>query len=239
MPQSIQVYKFETTKREGQVVDACKEQAARNGGRGGQYPRMLDVGRSRGNVTGLLHVRVDDEILHCRFALRPRDGRLVLAGESRARSLAAEFLARVLEDRPRARVVYKRHLDVRQMLLLFDGVTGQDGRNIISKLTLYFEPKFGRQYAQETYTLIAYSFVENRCASKHKDFKSLCKDAKAMELRLLINGCAGVAPEPDGFKRHAMVAKPDCSFRMYRDVPLDSWLGFCDALLGFLTEVDN
>lgn len=239
MPQSIQVYKFETAKREGQVADACKARAARNGGRGGQYPRILDVDRARGSVTGLLHVRVDDEILHCRFALRPRDGRLVLAGARRARSMAGEFLARVLEDRPRARVVYEHRLDVRQMLRLFDGVAEQDGRNIINKLTLHFEPKFGRQYAQETYTLIAYSFVENRCASKHKDFKSLCRDAKTMEMRLLINGCAGVAPKPDGLRRHAMVAKPDCSFRMYRDVPLDGWLGFCDALLGFLSEVDD
>ena len=238
MPQSIQVYKFETAKRERQVADACKARAD-GGSKKGQYPRMLDVGLAGGSVTGLLHVQIGDETLHCRFALRPRDGRLVLAGERRARTVAAEFLARVVEDKPRVRVVYEHRLDVKHMLRLFDGVAGQDKRNIISRLTLHFEPEFGRQYAQETYTLIAYSFVENRCASMHKDFKSLCRDAKSMEMRLLIRGCAGVASEAGGIGRHTMVAKPDCSFRMYRDVPLDDWLEFCDALLAFLNEVSG
>lgn len=236
MLQSIQAYRFETAKREGQVADACKVHAA--GGKSGQYPRMPDVDRAGGNVTGLLHVRIDGETLHCRFTLHPRGGRLALAGARRARTVVAEFLAMAAEGKPRSSVVYQRHLNVKQMLRLFNGAAGQDGRNIINRLTLHFEPKFGRQYA-EAYTLIAYSFVENRCASRHKDFKSLCKDAKEMEMRFLISGCAGVATDRDGLGLHAMVAKPDCSFRMYRDVSLDSWLAFCDALLGFLNGADG
>ena len=200
---------------------------------------MLSVERAGGNVTGLLHVRIDDETLHCRFAIRPRDGRLVLAGASRARSSAAEFLAKVVEDKQRKSVVYVYRLTVKQMLRLFASIAGQDARNIISRLTLHFEPELGRKYAQETYTLIAYSFVENRCASKHKDFGSLCRDAKQMEMRLLVRRCAGVVPEPDGEKRHAIVVKPECTFRMYRDIALDDWLAFCDALLGLLNEVDD
>lgn len=237
MPQSIQVYRFETAKRVGQVADACKVHAV--GGKSGQYPRMLDVDRAGGNVTGLLHVRIDDETLHCRFALRPRDGRLVLAGARRARALVAELLAMVVEGKPRSGVVYQHHLNVKQMLRLFDGVAGQDGRSIINRLTPHSEPKLGRQYAQETYALIAYSFAENRCAGRRKDFKSLCRGAKEMEMRFLISGCAGVATDRDGLGRHAMVAKPDRPFMTYRDVSLDSWLAFCDALLGFLNEVDG
>ena len=166
------------------------------------------------------------------------DGRLVLAGASRARSAATIFLAEVVGGMPRSRVVHSLRMDVGQMLRLFKGIVEQDHQNIISRLTLHFEPKFGRKYEQETYTLIAYSFVENRCASKHKDFKSLCKDAKSMEMRLMISRCAGVVPEPVA-RRHAMVAKPECVFRMYRDIPLDDWLRFCDAMLSFLDEVDG
>lgn len=237
VPQSIQAYRFETARREGQVADARKVHAA--GGKSGRYPRMPDVDRAGGNVTGPLHAGIDGEALHCRFALRPRDGRLVLAGARRARALVAEFLATAVGGRPRSGVVYPHHLNVKQMLRLFDGVAGQDGRSIINRLAPHSEPKLGRRYAQETYALIAYSFAESRCASRHRDFKSLCRDAKETEMRFLISGCAGVATDRGGLGLHAMVARPDRSFMMYRDVSPDSWPAFCDALLGFLSEVDG
>lgn len=216
-------------------MNVCKKRTGTKTGVD-QYPRMLEVARAGGNVTGLVHALIDGEVIHCRFAIRPRDGRLVLAGTSRARIAAAALLAEVVEGKPRPRVVHALRMGVKQMLLLFSGIAGQDRRNITSRLALHFEPKLGRECAQETYTLIAYSLVENRCASNHMDFESLCKDAKSMEMQLMISRCAGVVPEPRA-KRHAMVAKPDCAFRMYRDVPLDDWLWFCDEMLGFLDEV--
>lgn len=229
MPQSIQVHWFDTPKSEARIMDALKKESAR-GGSGGQHPRLQSVDRTGGNVTGLLRVQADGETLRCEFALRPSDGRLVLAGASRARSLAAEFLAQTIEGRPRARVVQARRLTVGQMLRLFNDIARLDRRNILDRLALRFEPQIGRQYKQETYTLIEYSFVENRCASEHRDFRGLCKDAKEMEMRLRVRTCAGVAPEPDGQRRHAMVARPECAFRMYRDIPLADWLRFCDKM---------
>ena len=234
MPQSIQIYTFETARDATRVLDTCKKRVANDKT---YYPRMLEAEQNGDNVTGALYVQLGDEMLKCWFAIRPRDGRLVLVGASRGRSMAAEFPAKVVKDKPRRSVVFARQTGVKQMLKLLDNITGQDRRNLINRLTLHFEPEFGRECAQETYTMIAYSSVENRCASKHKDFKSLCKDAKQMEMRLLIRKCEVVVAGPGGQRMHTMVIKPNCTFRMYHDIPLAYWLAFCDAMLGFLNEV--
>lgn len=238
MPQSIQVYIFDTGRSAAQVLDACKKRVDKDKKAVG-HPRMLEVGRTGGNITGLLDVQVSDDVLRCWFAVRPKDSRLVLMGASQGRSKAADFLARTIEGESRKNMVFVRQISVKQMLRLFDSITKQDRGNHIGKLVLNFEPEFGREYAQETYTLIAYSFVQNRCASDHKDFKSLCKDAKRMEMRLQIRKCEGVVPDPDGLKHHTMVVKPNCTFRMYHEISPKDWLAFCDAMLGFLNEVNN
>lgn len=236
VPQSIQIYTFQTARSAAQVLDACKKQVDKDKKAGG-HPRMREAGRMDNNITGLLYVKVKDDALECWFAVRPRDGRLVLVGSSRGRTAAADFLARTIEGESRRNMVFARQMGVAQMLKLFDSITRQDRANHIGKLVLHFEPEYGREYAQETYTLIAYSFVENRCASDHKDFKSLCKDARRMEMCLQIRKCEGVVPDPDGLRHHTMVVKPNCTFRMYHDIPLRDWLTFCDAMLGFLDEV--
>ena len=239
MPQSIQLYTFETHRHAAQMLDMCKKQVAKDKKADEGSPRMLETRRTGDNVTGLLRVTVSDEVLKCWFAIRPKDGRLVLVGASRGRSEAAEFLARVIEDKPRRSVVHARQMSVAQMLKLFDNITKQDRGNLIGRLVLHYEPEYGRKYAQETYTLIAYSFVENRCASEHRDFKSLCKDAKRMEMHLQIRKCEGIVGDSVGLRRQTMVVKSNCTFRMYQDILLADWLAFCDAMLGFLNEVDG
>lgn len=236
MPQSIQIYTFQTAKSVAQMLDACRRQVNKDKKADG-HPRMLEAGQAGDDVTGRLRVQISDDALECWFAMRPRGGRLVLVGASRGRAKAAEFLAGVAGGESCRNMVFGRQMSVGQMLKLFDSITKQDRGNHIGKLVLHFEPEYGREYAQETYTLIAYSFVENRCASEYKDFKSLCRDARRMEMWLQIRKCKGVVPDPDGLRRHTMVVKPNCTFRMYHDVPLKDWLAFCDAMLGFLNEV--
>ena len=49
----------------------------------------------------------------------------------------------------------------------------------------------------------------------------------------------GAAADPDGPGLRAMAVRPDCTLRMYRDIPPAGWPAFCDPMPGLFNEADG
>jgi hypothetical protein len=98
---------------------------------------------------------------------------------------------------------------------------------------MLFDPESGFEYDRETYTELEYRFVENRCASKHRDFKTLLRNSKSMEMTYGLRKCIGLI---DGVQDHhiKLIAKSDCSFRMFKDVDAEGWHKFVTKIVDFV-----
>lgn len=86
---SVLSHAFQAAKSAAQVLDARKKQAG-GGGKAGGSPCMPEAGRAGGSVAGPPSVQASDRTPGCRFAMRPGDGRPVLAGAGSGRPEAAD-----------------------------------------------------------------------------------------------------------------------------------------------------
>lgn len=235
MPYSIQVYQFLTTKTTPQIFSLCD--GARRNHAERDNPRFLKVESHATHVTGTIRlekrVSLGNDIFHYNFTIKPKDDLLIIQGSSVGRNDVNEFLATVIEDDSRYNVIRQRTLSNDQMLRIFSNIVKQYPRNIILKLKCLFDPESGFEYARETYTELEYRFVENRCASKHRDFNKIMNNAKSTELTLGILKCVGIEKELN--THHVkLVVKPDCSFRMFKDVEAEDWHSFVTKIVDFV-----
>lgn len=228
---SIQVFEFNTSKS----IASIREILERERNSGSQaYHRVTDVGESRGMVNCTLKIDTDTETLHYEVAIKPRENLLIVHGRGgTGRNNVNDFLAKVIENESKHNVIREHQLSVAQMLQLFDNITAENDRNIITFLKVYFEPLRGYGYARETYTELAYKFVDNRCASDHRDFRTLCNNGKRMYFSVALIQCTGIVDDIQNVPVR-MDIKPNCSFRMYSFIPSDDWNRFCLKILNFL-----
>ena len=236
MAYTIQVYKFHTMKSPKDILYKIKHHA--ENAVDAEEIRVGDVKLSNRDslVTGSLSVMHSTGTHICEFTMKPSINLLVLHCPSILRPKVSNFLARVVEDGKGVEVVIEHNVTVDQMLTIFDKINKEDVANIIEILRVYFEPELGHKYAKEMYTEFQYKFIRNRCASKHRDFKELCKNGKRMDMTFVVHRCTGIT-DSSSSPTVKLVAKSNCSFRMYRDVPREDWVKFCMEILGFLIEI--
>ncbi|MCH7561698.1 MAG: hypothetical protein IIC67_10115 [Thaumarchaeota archaeon] len=231
MAYSIQVYKFNTSKNSKEVkniLEKIKKKQDKN-----DYYQLRNIDESKGIVVFSMTINKNYETLYYDITLKPKNNFLIVQGRGDGRSIINKFLAKMIEDDSLYNVVSEYRLSVRQSLQLFRKITNEHNSNIITHLKVQFEPEFGYEYAKETYTELSYKFIDNRCASKHRDFEELHKNGKRMYMSMRLVECAGIVSESSNSSSRIDM-KPDCSFRMYSDVPHKNWNEFCFKILDFL-----
>ena len=148
---------------------------------------------------------------------------LLIQAPTPTRHKIKEFLAKIIEDKNSSGIIQDNDLNLNQSLELFKRITHENKDNIIELLTIHFETEFGHKYGKEIYTELSYKFIQDRCASKHRDFIKLCKSGKRMTMKLVISKCRDLV-KYDPIK---LVVKPNCSFRAYTDIKQEVWDDFC------------
>ena len=160
---------------------------------------------------------------HCDITINQPKNLLLIQAPTPTRYKIKEFLAKVIEGKNSSGIIQDNDLNLDQSLKLFKRIADENKDNIIEVLAIHFEHEFGHEYEKEIYTELSYRFIQNRCASKHRDFKKLCKSGKRMTMKLVISKCRNIV-KYDPIK---LVIKPNCSFRAYTDIKQEVWDDFC------------
>lgn len=228
---SIQVYKFNTSKNaieSKSILEKTKKKQDKN-----DYYQLLNISEFKGTVIFSMTIKKNQDTLYYDVTLKPKNNFLIVQGRGDGRSVINKFLAKVIEDDSLYNVVSEHRLSIKQSLQLFKKITDEHRDNIITHLKVQFEPELGYKYAKEIYTELQYKFIDNRCASKHRDFKELHKNGKRMYMSMRLIECSGIVSETNNSSLRIDM-KPDCSFRMYSDIPNENWNEFCFKILDFL-----
>jgi hypothetical protein len=228
---SAQVYQFNTSKSTSKINELLLEAKS---SQGNSDVKIKEINQKSGYVVGSLRLsKSEDEVHLYDFTIKPSDNLLILQGTSVGRNDINDFLANVVENDSRYRVVTEYSFGIKEMLTIFKNITKEHPRNIIQIMKVLFEPQMGFEYARETYTELSYKFIENRCASKHADFDEFRKNGKRMYMAMGLIKCTGLVEE---VRRHyaRLDVNPNCSFRMYSDVQPDEWNKFCFKILDFI-----
>lgn len=237
MGQSIQVYQFFTTRNSADIHAICDKIIKSQPDK--KYPRFVNVTNNNSHVSGSLKIETgatyNYEILHYEFIIKPKENMLILLGRSGpARNDVNDFLSQSIENDVRYKVIKSITISNGHMLQMFENIVTQHGDNIILELKTEYDPLQGIRVEKEVFSKISYSFTENRCASKHKQFDELIKESENIEMTFGLLRCIGLynTLEPE---RHKLMAKSrNASFRVYKDVPLSDWNTFVDGILTFL-----
>ena len=229
VPQSIQVFEFNTGKSSQKIKEILQEYKKNQE----DYPKIIQISESKGIVRCSIQIWKGEEILHYDITLKSKENFLIVQGRGDGRGNINRFLADLIENDTTFNIIREHQLTVKQMLFLFDKLVKENNRAIITHLKVQFEPLRGFEYERETYTELSYKFIENRCASKHRDFKEICKNGKRMNMSLSLIHCVGIIEETLNVGKRIDVT-PSCTFRMYNDVPSTDWDEFCFKILDFL-----
>ena len=231
---SIKVYRFLSTKRLSEIYTAIKSVKDSQGTSG--YPQIANIKQNSEEVNGSLHIRKKVngayETLYYEFTIK-KSGILFLQGKTVGRTDVTELLTNWIEPTlSRHDIVKERTLSNGEMLRIFANLTKQHGRNIISELKVTFNPISGYTYVKENYEKLAFKFVENRCASEHRNFDEFLENSKEVEMWFGLLKCTGLEKELRN-NHTTLIVKSDCSFRMFKEVPHENWLTFIHEVLNF------
>lgn len=170
-----------------------------------------------------LNVDLSSGTYRCDATINQPTNLLLIQAPRPTRSKIKTFIAQILEKQNSGNIIKDIDLDISQSLKLFELITNENESNIIEVLTFYFEYELGFKYEKEIYTEISYKFVQNRCASEHKDFHQLCKNGKRCTMKFVVAKCRDLVTD----KSIKLIAKPDSSFRTYKNIEQDVWDDFC------------
>ncbi|MFZ0185182.1 MAG: hypothetical protein WAL88_10180 [Nitrosotalea sp.] len=237
MARSIKIYRFFTAKKSSEIYDILK--ARKTSQSVNTYPEIATIQNNPDSVSGSFHIRKKVlgswEILFYEFTIKTKKATLFLQGKTVGRSDANEFLAELIENgTSRYDVIKEYELTNGQMLQIFNNVTKQYADNIIMRLKVLFSPLSGYKYKdKEVYGELSFQFIGNKCASKHNDFSNFLENSMEVELTFGLLKCAGLAKELRN-THIKLIAKSDCSFRMYVEVPHDDWITFVEKVLNVI-----
>ena len=222
MAYSVQIYKVYLSK-EPEQIQTILENEMRNHKNDLATITKVNYIDDEELVRTSLQVDLSTGIYHCDVTINQPKNLLLIQAPKPTRHKIKEFLAKVIEDKNSSEIIHDNDLDLNQSLELFERIADEDNDNIIEILTIHFELEFGHKYGKEIYTELSYKFIQDRCASDHRDFKILCKNGKRMTMKLVISKCRDIVKD-DPIK---LVIKPNCSFRAYTDIKQEVWDDFC------------
>jgi len=232
---SIKIYRFFTTKNLSDVFKILQNK--KDGQLTNQYPKILNVQK----ITDGIHVSLQIkklilgsfEVLFYEVTIKS-NGVIFVQGKTAGRTDVNKFLAEIIESASRYDVIKEYVLTNAEMLQLFKNITKENNDNVILELKVAFNPELGHKHEdKEIYYKLSFQFIANKCASKHKNFDEFLKDSMEVEMQFGLLQCAGL--EKESRKYHSkLIAKSDCSFRMYREVPHEDWMEFIEKVLTFI-----
>jgi len=225
MAYSVQIYRAYLTKKPDEIkalLEKEKRKTATSQEHGVKITKVSHE-EDRGWVRLSMTVNISADTYQCDVTVNQPKNHLLIQAPATTRHRIKEFLAQVIEDSHPSGIIQDNDLKIDQSLKLFDRITKEGKTNIIEILTINFEPELGYKYDREIYTELSYKFIQNRCASDHRDFTKLCRNGHSMTMKLAISKCRNLVN--DGSIK--LIVKPDSSFRVYSDIAQDIWDDFC------------
>ena len=222
MAYSVQICKAYLTKDPKQIATILEDAKERNATSHVEITKVNHV-TDENLVRASLNVTLSTGIYYCDVTINQPRNLLLIQAPRPTRSKIKAFLANVIEQQNFRNIIHDHNLKLRQSKELFDSIAAENEGNIIEILTIHFEPEYGYKYEKETYTEMSYKFIQNRCATKHRDFQELAKNGKRMTMKLILLGCRNLVRGD----KIALVVKPDSSFRAYTDIQQEVWDDFC------------
>lgn len=222
MAYSVQIYKAYLSKTPAQIRDILEQEKKHHRNSLAKITKVGPLGDD--NLVRLsLTIKASSGDYFCDITINQSRKLLLVQAPAHTRFKINKFLAQVIENDDAGKVIHSNDLSIDQSLELFKRIANEDKDNIIEILTIHFEPELGYKYEKEIYTELSYRFIQNRCASEHKDFRKLCKSGERVTMRLSISKCRDLVR----YDTMALVIKPESSFRMWADIKPEVWDDFC------------